>query len=124
MEDRITYEVWLLSVGEKWVTVADSDGNDYFSNKKKAMLAASKAAGDDDAVEAVVIERRPVLFLNGAGKNRPVERSEAKKLTGVNLGDAVRSVDAEQGRDPGADDGRAGDADPVVGQAGDGTPGA
>jgi hypothetical protein len=125
MEDRITYEIWMQSIDGKWHPIVDADSNTYFSNKKRAMLVGSNAAADQDAVEVVVIERRPILFLNGTGKSRPAEKPKGtpRKLQGVTLGDEVRGVDPADGRDPGADDGRARAADPVPEQAGDGSPG-
>lgn len=69
MEKRETYEVWVQRDDGQWGRARDKEsGLDLWGEKKRALAVAAQVAQGESVVQAVVIERRPIFYTNGAGK--------------------------------------------------------
>ncbi len=70
-----TYEVWIERIGQVW-SRAKVDGEDLWGSREEAADAAGDLAEKPDVLQIVVMERRPILFVNGPAK----AKSEKFKL--------------------------------------------
>ena len=60
------YEVWLKRNGKPWTLIVNKETtNGNWETFKKAEKVARDSSREEDAVEVTVIERIPVLRLNG-----------------------------------------------------------
>lgn len=74
------YEVWLKREGKPWTLVANKETtNGNWETFKKAEKVAQDSAKEEDVVEVTVIERIPVLRLNGPVHGTPSLRGGAMK---------------------------------------------
>jgi hypothetical protein len=60
-----TYEVWVRRSDGSWGRLPGTDGDGLFHDRKTAMALCGKIAGQETCVEAVLVERRSIMKING-----------------------------------------------------------
>lgn len=70
-----SYEVWARDVAGIWKRVTDDEiaPDGVYEKRDEAEEVAEDTSEEDDVIEVVVVERTPILRLNGKGieRNKP-----------------------------------------------------
>lgn len=64
-EGQETYEVWIYKNSGDWAQIVEGGNQGIFKHKPRALLLAQEKSLEEGIVEALVIERRPIVSFNG-----------------------------------------------------------
>lgn len=87
--NRDTYEIWVERIGGAW-SRAEDRGEDLWTDPRSAEDAARVLAEKEGVVQVIVIERKPILFLNG-----PVH-DKAKKFKVVKPSGMIENLEESE----------------------------